>query len=431
MRLFSYHYLRGKRYVLLIYFITLIILNLACSNSATPDNREPLSTPKIDVSPVAENKNKEAYDAKAGITDNEILIGSCAALTGPAQFLGTETITGAKAYLNYINDQGGVNGRKIRLISYDDGYEPTKAIECFNQLLKDRVFAGSFFVGTPTAAKHAPMAESNRVPIVGLFTGAQLLRDPFKRYIINVRASYFDETKEQIDNLWNSLGMKKIAVIYQDDAFGVAVLEGVKSALKKYNSAPVGLGSFSRNTLDVDNGIAQARDANPDAVILVGAYASVAEVIKRSRRTGWKPLFITVSFVGSEALIKALGDDAEGTVITQVIPPYTSNELPAVNLYNKLLKKYSPDAQPNFTSFEGFVDAMVLVEGLKRAGKDLTRDKLISSIESIKDFDMGLGSNFKLNYSETSHQGFNQVINTVVRKGQIVSFTDWKTLQKN
>ena len=365
-----------------------------------------------------------------GLTDKEILIGSCAALEGPANFLGTQTVLGAKSYINHINDQGGIHGRKIKLVSYDDGYEPDKAIECFNRLKQEGVFAAGFFVGTPTGAKHAPMAESAKIPLIGLFTGAQLLHEPFKRYVINVRASYYDEAREQVDNLWKVMGMRKIAVIYQEDAFGVAVLEGVKLALKKHNAAPIALGSFKRNTLDVDQGIEQVRAANPDAVIMVGPYAPIAEIVKRGRAAKWNPIYVTVSFVGTEAYIKAMGKDGEGAVITQVVPPYNRMDLPTVALYHKNLKNYFPDAVPTFVSFEGFVNAMVLVEGLKRTGRDLTREKLIDAIESIRDLDMGLGAQLKLTYGPMDHKGFDTVYYTVVKDGQAVAFTDWEDLKK-
>jgi branched-chain amino acid transport system substrate-binding protein len=378
----------------------------------------------------APGKDLQQADMKSGVTDTEVLIGSCSALEGPASFLGTQTVLGAKAYLNYVNDQGGVHGRKIRLLDYDDSYEPAKAVECFNRLIKEKIFSAAFFVGTPTAAKHVPMAENNKIPLVGLFTGAQLLHEPFKPYIINIRASYYDEAREQVENLWNVLGVRKIAVIYQDDAFGVAVLEGVKLALKKYNSAPVALGSFPRNTLDVDRGIELARAANPEAVIMVGPYAPIAEIVKRGRAAGWKPLYLTVSFVGTEAYIKAMGKDGEGAIITQVIPPYNRTDLPTVALYRKVLKKYFPEAEPSFVSFEGFVNAMVLVEGLKRAGRDLTRQKLVESIESIQDFDIGLGPQLKLNYSSQDHKGFDTVYYTVVKNGQAVSFNNWNDIKK-
>ncbi len=364
-----------------------------------------------------------------GVTDTEVVIGSCAALEGPASFLGTQTVLGARAYLNSVNEKGGVAGRKIRLVSYNDGYEPDKAITCFNRLKQEKVFAAAFFVGTPTAAKHAPMAEASHIPIVGLFTGAQLLHEPFKRYVVSVRASYYDETREQVDHLWKALGMRRIAVLYQDDAFGVAVLEGVKLALKKYDTTPVALGSFPRNTLDVRRGIEQVRVANPEAVVLVGAYAPLAEIVKTAKTSGFRPLFSTVSFVGTEAFIRAAGKDADGTVITQVVPPYNRTDLPTVALYRKLLKVSFPSEEPNFVSFEGFVDAMVLVEGMKRAGRDLTREKLIDAIEAIHDQDVGLGSQLKLNYGPHNHKGFDRVYATTIRGGQAVAFEDWRGLR--
>jgi len=366
--------------------------------------------------------------AEPGVTDGQVLVGSCAALTGPASFLGTQTVVGAQAYLNHVNDQGGVHGRKIKLVSYDDGYEPAKAIECFHRLKQDNVFAAAFFVGTPTAAKHVPMAESAKIPLVGLFTGAQLLHEPFKRYVISVRASYHDEAREQVDNLW-AIGVRKIGVIYQDDAFGVTVLEGVKKALARHGAQPVAQGSFPRNTLDVDRGIEQVRAANPEAVVMVGPYAPVAEIVKRGRAANWHPLYITVSFVGTEAFVKAAGKAAEGVVVTQVVPPPDRTDLPAVALYRTALKKYFPDAQPNFVSLEGFVDAMVLIEGLKRAGRELTREKLIDAIESIRDWDLGLGPQLKATYGPRDHKAFDTVYYTVIRDGQPVVFSDWKAVR--
>ena len=369
-----------------------------------------------------------AENETAGVEKNQILIGSCAALDGPARFLGLETITGATAYLNHVNAEGGVYGRKIQLLAFDDGYEPAKAETCFNRLLKENVFAAGFFVGTPTAAKYVPKAEENKLPVVGLFTGAQLLYTPLKHYVVNVRASYHDEMHAQVENLWNTMGIRKVGIIYQDDAFGTTVLEGLETALKKYHATPVGMGTFPRNTVDVDRGMAAVRAANPQAVVLVGPYAPVAAIVKKAHATGWRPLFLTVSFVGTEKFIAEAGKDAEGTIITQVVPPYTRTDFPTVALYRQALSTYYPTEQPSFVSLEGFVDAMVLVEGLKRAGKDLTREKLIRAVESINDQEIGLGSRLVLKYSPTRHKGFDQIYTTVVHNGKPEIVDDWKTL---
>jgi ABC-type branched-subunit amino acid transport system substrate-binding protein len=367
--------------------------------------------------------------SKDGVTANEIVIGSCCVQSGPASELGTQQLIGAQTYLSYINDKGGVHGRKITLKKYDDGYEPDKAVVQFKKMAGDDCFAGAFFVGTPTAAKYVPMAEEHKIPIVGLFTGAQLLQDPFRPHVISVRASYFDETANQIDHIWKDLGPQKVAVIYQDDAFGNAVLSGVNKALAKHDSKPVALGSFQRNTTDVSKAIASVKTAKPDVVFVVGPYAPVAEVLKESHSQSWKPIFTTVSFVGTEALIKAAGQDAEGMVISQVVPPLTRDDLATVVLYKKLLHQYNPSAKPNFTSFEGFVDAMVLVEGLQAAGKDVTREKLIQALEGIKEKDMGLGPSLKLTYGPARHKGFDQVYTTVIRDGQTIAFFNWKLVK--
>src|ERR1700733_4901977 len=370
-----------------------------------------------------------ARSQTTGITENNILIGSCSALDGSARFLGSQTVLGATTYLHSINEEGGVFGRQVQLLAFDDGYDPDKAPACFKRMTKEGVFALGFFVGTPTAKVYVPMAQEQKIPVVGLFTGAQMLYEPLKRYIINVRASYYDETREQGDKLWDA-NVHKIGVIYQDDAFGKTVLDGVRIALEKHNSAPVGLGTFERNTLDVDDGIKSVMAARPQAVVIVGPYAPVAAIVKKAHAAGWRPQFLTVSFVGTEEFIKEAGPDAEGTIITQVVPPYDRTHYPTVALYRKCLAKYYPDATPSFVGLEGFVDAMVLVEGLKRAGKNVTREKFITAIESIHEMNIGLGPKLILSYSPSDHKGFDSVYATIVKNGQPVLLTDWSGLGK-
>jgi len=364
-----------------------------------------------------------------GVTENSVLIGSCSALDGPARFLGNQTVMGATTYLHSINDEGGIFGRKVQLMAFDDSYDPDKAPACFKRMTKEGVFALGFFVGTPTAKVYVPMAQEEKIPVVGLFTGAQMLYEPLKHYVINVRASYYDETREQVDKLWD-VNIHKIGVLYQDDAFGKTVLDGVKLALQKHNAAPVGLGTFARNSMDIDAGLKDLMAARPQAVVLVGPYAPVAAIVKKAHAAGWRPQFLTVSFVGTEEFIKEAGTDAEGTIITQVVPPYDRTDYATVSLYRKELAKYYPDAKPSFVSFEGFVDAMVLVEGLKRAGKDLTREKFISAIESIHQMNVGMGSKLMLDYGPNDHKGFDNVYPTVVRDHQPVLLTDWSSVVK-
>jgi ABC-type branched-subunit amino acid transport system substrate-binding protein len=201
----------------------------------------------------------------------------------------------------------------------------------------------------------------------------------------------------------------------------------VKLALKEHGAEPAAIASYQRQTSQSGAAIDTVRAANPDAVVVVGPANTVAPILKQAHAKGWKPLFVTVSFVGTDELITEAGPDAEGVVITQVVPPYYMTELKSVALYRRSLSKYFSSEQPNFVSLEGFVDAMVMVEGLKRAGKDLTREGLIHSIETIHDQDLGLGPQLKLNYSAKEHKGFDHVIPTVIRGGRAVPFTDWST----
>jgi ABC-type branched-subunit amino acid transport system substrate-binding protein len=360
-----------------------------------------------------------------GVTENEILIGSCAALEGPSSFLGRETVNGAKAYFQLVNEEGGIHGRKLRLVSFDDSYDPAKTQECWDKLMAQKVFALGFFVGTPTAVKYVPLAESHEIPLIGLFTGAQTLYTPLRRWVINVRASYFDETREQIDGLWTTLHYRRIGVIYPDDAFGSAVLQGVQAALKANGAEPLATASYVRQTNESGAAIDKVRAANPEAVVVVGPSNTVAPILRQAHAKGWKPLFLTVSFVGTDELIQEAGPDAEGVVITEVVPPYYLTDLKTVALYRRTIQKFEPSARPNFVSLEGFVDAMVMVEGLKKAGKELTREGLVHAIESIHEQDMGLGPQLILDYSAKDHKGFDHVIPAIVRGGRAVPFTDW------
>jgi len=363
-----------------------------------------------------------------GVTATSIRIGSCAPLDGPTSFLGMQIELGALSYFHMVNDEGGVHGRTIDFRFFDDGYDPEKAARCFDRLNKQDVFAIGFLVGTSTALKYVPLAEAEKMPIVGLFTGAPQLYEPPKHYVICVRASYADEAHVLIDNLWKARGIRKFGVIYQDDTFGKVVLDEVESALSAHQSNLVASGKFARNTLDVAQATKAVRDARPEAVILAGPYAPVAAILKQAHSSGWDPFFLATSFVGTEGLVRAAESDANGVIISEVLPSYDRSEEPTVKLYRTALEKYAGGTPPSYISFEGFVDAMVIVEGLKRAGKDLTRERFISAIESIQNMDVGLGPRFMLDYGVKDHKGFNSVDAVVLRNGRPLPITDWKNL---
>jgi ABC-type branched-subunit amino acid transport system substrate-binding protein len=266
--------------------------------------------------------------------------------------------------------------------------------------------------------KYVRLAEENKVPVVGLFTGAQFLYDPVKHYVFTIRASYRDEIREEVNYVWNTLNLHQIGAIYQDDALGEEAAEGLRMALKKYHAVPVGVGTFPRNSMEVSRGLETVRSQHPQAVLIVAPYAQAAQIVKLAHLEGWRPLFLTLSSAGTEKFVAAAGKDAEGTVITEVLPPYSRTDLETVALYREVLKKSQHDAEPSALSLEGFIDAMVLVEGLKRAGKQPTREKFISAMESIHNQSLGLGSGLQLNYSAGRHKGLDAVFLTVVKDGK-------------
>jgi ABC-type branched-subunit amino acid transport system substrate-binding protein len=356
-----------------------------------------------------------------GVTNSSIVIGSCTPLEGPAKRMGLQVVTGASAYFQMINDSGGINGRKIKLVLHDDGFDPEKASGCFENLQKDNIFAVGFIVGGPTGQKYMELAEKTRTPILGFFSGARQLYPLHNHYSFNVRASYRQEIRKQLAAL-RELGIKEFGVIYP--AGPSEVLQEVTAAMQKDDPILVNAASYPRNTLDVDTAIATVHAQHSEAVIVIGPSATVGEVIKRSHQQGWKPMFLTPSFAGADELIAYAGADAEGTVVTQVVPPYYTTEIPTVGLYRQNLTKYYPEARPSFISLEGFVDALVLVEGLKRAGPDLTREKFVRALESIHDLDIGLGPNSRISYSPTNHTGSKIAYLTVIKGGMAVTYAD-------
>ncbi|MDX2298365.1 MAG: ABC transporter substrate-binding protein [Xanthomonadaceae bacterium] len=350
--------------------------------------------------------------AEDGVTDTEIRIGMANALTGPASGLGTDLKTGATAFLTRINAAGGVNGRKVVLVSKDDGYEPKNTASATQALIeKDKVFALFGYVGTPTSAAAVPLASRSSVPYLFPFTGAEFLRNPVNKFVFNVRASYFDETELMIERLTKDIGAKKIMLFIQDDAFGEAGKAGVNRALHKRGMAAAEEARYKRNTLGVDEGVAKIKAAAPDAVIFVGTYASLSAAVKKAKAQGIKAPFMTVSFIGTERFIQEAGADGDGVYITQVMPALDSG-VPVVAQYLGDMK----GGPINYSSLEGYVDAAVLVEALKKAGANPTRAGLVGALEGLS-ADIG---GLKIAFSAANHQGMKNVFLTVVRGGKAV-----------
>lgn len=348
-----------------------------------------------------------------GVSAGEIRIGMANALTGPASGLGTNLKAGAEAYFNKVNAAGGVNGRKIVLVSKDDGYEPDKSATATKALIEqDKVFALFGYVGTPTSTAAVPLASRAGVPYLFPFTGAEFLRNPVNKWVFNVRASYFDETEAMVERLTKDAGAKKIAIFIQDDAFGEAGKAGVNRALHRRNMKIAEEARYKRNTVEINEGYAKIKAAAPDAVVFVGTYKPFAEIIKKARADGIKARFMTVSFIGTADFIKEAGAAGDGVYITQVMPSPDNAALPLIKQFQADLK----GGPVNYSSLEGYANAMVLVEALKKAGANPTRASFTAALEGLN-IDLG---GLKIGFSPTNHQGAKDVFLTVVKDGKAV-----------
>ncbi len=365
--------------------------------------------------------------AEDGVSADKIVFGQATALEGPASALGQGMKLGLDAAFAEINKAGGIKGRKIELKSVDDGYEPNKSIEAVKKLLSDdKVFAIVGAVGTPTSAATQPIATAAGAPFIGAFTGAEFLREPHKPMVMNVRASYFQETEAMVERLTKDLGATKIAIMYQDDAFGQAGLAGVKRALEKRKMELAGEGTFERNTVAVKAALLAIKKVEPEAVIMISPYKPAAEFIKLAKQIKLNATFVNISFVGSDALAKEVGADGAGVVVTQVVPFPKDASIPVVAKYHAALKAVSADAQPGFISLEGYLVGRAIATGLEKVDGEPTRAKLLEAIQKAGTMDVG---GVKLTYSATSNRGSDQVFLTVIQSDG--SFKSVEKLEKS
>lgn len=352
--------------------------------------------------------------ADPGVFDDKIVFGQSAAFKGPAAVLGLGMREGILAAFNEANAAGGVHGRKLELVSYNDGYEPEKAIANTERLIgDDKVFALIGEVGTPTSKAVQPITTEQSVPFLGPFTGAAFLRDPSLRNVINVRASYDQETEAWIERLTGDLGLSRIAILYQDDSFGRAGLKGVTKALEKRGLKPVAEGTYMRGTTAVKRALLAIRKGSPQAVVMVGAYKPCAEFIKLAHTIKLDTIFVNISFVGSKALAEELGQDGKGVVVTQVVPLPDDVDIPLVARYQRAMKATNPYAKVGFVSLEGYIVGRLTVEALNRLGNPVTRAGLLSTIRDVGVFDL---DGVTLSYGPDDNQGMDRVFVTVIQQ---------------
>ena len=341
---------------------------------------------------------------------SRILLGQSAAFSGPATELGRQFKIGADLVFEKVNAKGGINGKSIELRSMDDGYEPDRCAANTKKLLDDGVLALFGYIGTPTGVVALPLATAAKTPFIAPFTGAEALRQPFNRFAFHVRASYYDETGEIVKQLL-AIGLKRIAVFYQNDAYGKAGLDGVVRALKPLNLEPASLGTVERNTVDVAASVKSIMGGKPDAIVQISAYKSCAAFIREARKAGFGGTFYNVSFVGTAALLKELGADARGVVVSQVMPfPYSPLTLVTGEYLAAGKAVHGDKFEPNYSSIEGYVGAKVMVEALRRGG-GASSEALIGALETLRDHNVG---GFYVDFSPTKHTGSKYVNLTIL-----------------
>ena len=345
--------------------------------------------------------------------DGPIVFGQSAPLSGPAAQLGVDFNFGANLHFYEVNRAGGVSGRKVELRILDDRYEPERTVENTRRLIKDdKVFALFGYVGSSTSQAVLPQIAESGVPFIGAFTGSESLRTPFNRYVFNIRAGYFDETEAIVRHL-STLGMKRIAVFHEDDANGRAALLGVEKALKLRGLSLVASGSVERNGIDIAKAVREISAVKPQAVVMMSAYGGSVAFIREMQKMGSPPLLWNVSFVGSQVLARELEQNGRGVQISQVVPfPWnTSNAL--VRSYQKVLAEVN--GEPGFGSLEGYIAAKVAVEGLRRAGRNPSREAFVKALESLQPYDMG---GYTVRFSPDSHNGSTYVDLTMITLDQ-------------
>ncbi len=337
-----------------------------------------------------------------------IMFGQSAALTGPARELGVGMRLGLLSAFAEVNREGGIHDSLLRLESLDDRYEPEAAIANTLTLIERyKVFALIGAVGTPTSKSAAPVATEAGVPYIAPFTGAEFLRNAQQHpNVVNVRASYYQETEEMVARLHEDLGIDRISIFYQNDSFGQAGLNGLRRAVNGRGLSLIEEVTYTRNTEAVKIALLDLRRANAEAVVIVGAYKPVATMIRWARRLNFNPYFINISFIGSAALAKALDQDGTGVYVTQVVPFPRDRTLPIVAQYQKALKAVDANSKPSFVSLEGYLAGRIAIEGLRLAGPSPTRESFLQALTRAGDIDLG---GFHLRYGVDDNQGSDRV----------------------
>jgi ABC-type branched-subunit amino acid transport system substrate-binding protein len=360
--------------------------------------RQFLSATAAGTAAVAMSSSLRAF---ASVPPETIRIGQSAVFSGLSADLGNEVRDGITAHFAEVNRGGGVLGQKLELVQRDDGYEPDRAAANTLELLdKEKCFALLGYVGTPTSGAALPIVTERGIPFVGAYTGALSLRTPFNRQVFNIRASYNDEMGPLI-RAFTPFGYEKVAILYQNDGYGVSVRDAAIAALKAKNLQPVAMATVERNSIDVAKAVQTILKSGATHVVMGVAYSAAAAFIKQVRAASGYLNYASASFIDTTSLIDKVGADARGISINQVMPVPSTSALPVVMEYQSAMKTNGV-SRWSYASLEGYIGAKTMVEGLRRAGPSPTRERLIASLETMHNYDVG---GFAINFSPTNHNG--------------------------
>jgi branched-chain amino acid transport system substrate-binding protein len=342
-----------------------------------------------------------ALSQDEGVSDREIVIGQSLGLTGPLAELGVDIANGAKAYFDWVNSKGGIHGRKVRLVTLDDAYIPAKTAQNVLRLLdEERAFALLNIMGTPNSAAILPIVEQRGTVLFSPMTGAEIVRAPFRANVFNVRAGYRMEIEKLVQHL-STLSVKNVAVVAQANSFGKEGLASVETAMAGRGMKPLAVASLQTDAIDANAAAQKIAASRPSAIILVTAGKATFEFIRAYNRLARGAQFYTLSVMGAQSNIKALGADGVGTVVVSVVPFPWSLASPLAKEY-RLAMSRNGHTDYSFVSFEAYINARVLGEALQRAGRELNRPKLIAAAEAMSGVNMG---EFPVSFSRESRQG--------------------------
>ena len=347
-----------------------------------------------------------------GVSKTTILIGQSSPFSGSNKELGDDIREGLQAYFKQVNDGGGVNGRRIELIALDDANDAKRSGENARVLIEQRgVLALIGYASATLSLPALPFVEKNKIAFVGPFTGAEPMRS-FRRNVYNIRASYADELEKIVD-FYATTGMKKFSVIHYDDAVGKENLAAVETALTRRGLKPSSIGTLKRNQTDLGAAVSDVVKAAPDVVIATTLYKTTGEFIKAAKKAGSGAQFASTSFVGASALATELGEQGTGVVVAQVVPPYSRSSIPIVREYQAAIEKSLGRKDYSVTSLESYIGAKVLVEAIRRAGANPSREGLMKTLDSMQSFNVG---GYVVDFSPTNHNGSRFVELTAISK---------------